>query len=106
MAKRGTKAQEQEIIWVFSGINPKTRRVESVSQQRNGVLSKTGENGAFVTHHVSPGRKAETEIVIVWGFTDIFSTPAHSWNSDYVKQKRAELEEKAAKLREEADPKE
>jgi hypothetical protein len=94
MAKRGTKAYEQEIISVFYGINPKRRRVESVSQQRNGVLSKMNDDSVLVTHHVSPGRKAETEIDIVWGLTDIFSTPAHSWNSDYVKQKRAELEAK------------
>ncbi|PWS38086.1 hypothetical protein DFH01_01925 [Falsiroseomonas bella] len=95
MAKRGTKAYEQEIVWVFYGINPTKKRVERVSQQRNGVLSKMNDDAVFVTHYVMPGRKAETEIVIVFGLTDVFGVPVSSADSEWVKKQVAELEAKA-----------
>lgn len=98
MAKPGTKAYKQEIVEVFYGINPRTKRVERVSRTRDGTLSKMGADATFVTHHIMPDRKAETEIVVVFHLTDVFGFPAGMEDAEFVKQKRKELEEKISLL--------
>lgn len=98
MAKPGTKAYQQEIVEVFYGINPRTKRVERVSRTRGGSLSKMGADANFVTHHIMAGRNAETEIVVVFHLTDVFGFPAGMEDAEWVKQKRKDLEEKISLL--------
>lgn len=75
MAKRGTKAQKQEIVQIFYGINPRTGCVESVSLSRDNKLTKYGSDATITQVVAMPGRKVETEIVVVLGLTELFGVP-------------------------------
>ena len=97
MAKNRTKADRQEYIEVFWGINPRTKSVESVHRQRDGLLSKMSSDGTIRSHPVLPGRMAQSEIVIVFGLTDVFGVSVAMAESASVKQRVADLEAKVAK---------
>jgi hypothetical protein len=79
----------------FYGINPKTFRVESVSVTRGGTLRKWGPDATFATHHLAHGRQAKSEIIIVWGLTDLIEIYPQLDDSESTKQKLAELKAKA-----------
>lgn len=96
MAKRGTKAYDQEYLWVVYGINPRLKKVQSVWVQRNRVLSGSRDDGAPVQHPIKPGWTAEREAGLIFGLREVFSVPAALSDSDYTKQRVEELRERAA----------
>jgi hypothetical protein len=71
---RLTKRQKEETISTFFGINPKTFNVEMVSLTRGGTLRKWGPDATFVTHAILHGRQPKSEIITVWGLTDLIET--------------------------------
>lgn len=94
MAKKGTRAYDDEIVEVFYGINTKLNKVESVSRKRNGSLTRTNADGTMTPHHPMPGKNALTEVVIAFGLSDVFSFPPSMWDAEWVKKKIEELEAK------------
>ena len=100
---RLTKAQAGEIVREHIGINPQTFKVEWVSETRGGSISVwRGDN--YIVHNLA-GREARNECVIVLGLTDIYSIPVVMYQSESTKRKVAELEEKAATMKAQADEK-
>jgi hypothetical protein len=88
---RLTRKQEEETVSTFYGINPKTFRVESVSLTRGGKLRKWGPDATFATHHLAHGRQAITEIIIVWGLTDLIEIYPRLEDSESTRKKLEEL---------------
>jgi hypothetical protein len=85
-------SDRDETIYLYFGINPKTRKVETVSQSRGGRLSHWGDEGVLSTHAIMPGRRAETEITIVWGLTNVeFATAKDSGMVDRVRQRSEKI---------------
>jgi hypothetical protein len=90
---RLTKQQQREIVSEFYGINLKTYEVESVSLTRGGMLTKWGKDATYIEHPVA-GRQARTEVVIVFGLSEIFEVTQFD-DREYTKRKVAELQAKA-----------
>lgn len=84
--KKNTKAYREEYVRVHYGIHMDSLEVRSVWERRDGVLSLGG-----FTHHVLPGRQAESELIIVFGIGDIRTLPAHMAQS-HGAETRKELE--------------
>lgn len=96
MARNRTKAYREAAIRQIWGINRITRRVESVSVHRDGVLSKLGPDLAYITHPIKPGWTAENEARLVFGLTETFSVPIELADSDYTKSRVEELKARTA----------
>lgn len=92
---RNTRKNQNEIVEHYYGINRETFEIESVSKTRGGTLSKSGKDGSYSTHHIIGDRQAKTEIVIVWGLTDIISFPAQFDGGEMTKRQMADLQAKA-----------
>lgn len=104
MAKRGTKAYNEEYLFVVYGISRTTKKVRSVWVQRNNVLVASGPDGTSVRHPIKPGWTAEREAALVFGLTDTFMTPAAMSDSEHTKKRLEELREKAASLPQDEEP--
>lgn len=104
MARNRTKAYGEAAIREIIGINRITRRVESVTFHRNGVLSKLGPNLSVVKHPIKPGWSAEDEARLVFGLIESFSVPIELANSDHTKRRIEELQRLAAALPTESGP--
>lgn len=98
MAGKRTKAYQNETIAVWYGIDRKTKSVHMVWESRSGSLSRSGKGVEPYTHHMSPGRQASTEIVVVFHLSDLFSTSPALMNDEFNKKRVAELEARAAAL--------
>lgn len=93
---RMTKKQENEYVTVYYGVHTGTGTVRSVWQTRGGKLNMGNNDGSAVTHYVGPGRRTESELLIVFGLTDVFSVSVNSLDSENTKKRIGELEAKAA----------
>lgn len=98
MAKRGTKAYDQEYVTVVYGINRQTKEVDSVWVQRNRVLVGSRADGTDYRHPIKPGWTAEREAGLIFGLTEVFSTPVALHDSEFTKKRLEELREKAEKM--------
>jgi hypothetical protein len=92
---RLTKREEREYITTFCGINPSTFEVETIYEERGGMLRRSGGG----EHYPLKGRRAEHEIAVVWHLIEITSYPTWASNEEWVKTKRWELGERAAELK-------
>ena len=92
-----------EFTTVFYGIHSGSLKVQQVWLTRGGTLSRSNENGSTTTSTVLPGRRAQSEVVIVFDLTSIVSIPAHLVGSEIAKEIEQRLETKAAQLRAERD---
>ncbi|WP_426239211.1 hypothetical protein [Pararhizobium sp. DWP1-1-3] len=92
-AKNGTDAYRAELIFAHYGIDVETLQVRSVWQRRDGMLWM-GSYG----HLVMPGRRMETELLLVFGLSDVRTVAASSVAAvgDHI---RSELEELAGQRR-------
>lgn len=98
MPKRGTKAYNEEYIYVVYGISRTTKNVRSIWVQRNNVLVASGPDGTSIRHPIKPGWTAEREAALVFGLTDTFMTPVAMTDSEHTTKRLQELREKAATL--------
>src|SRR5258708_6630626 len=101
---RKTRANQEEIVTVFYGINPKDWAVDRISATRGGKLSRY-KGGHVYSHQTHSGYAVESEVRIVFELEDIFSTTPLFENSDYVKDKRGQLQAKADRMRVERETK-
>ena len=97
---RMTKREEAEYVTVYYGIHAETGTVRSVWQTRGGKLNMGKNDGSAITAVVGPGRRAENELVIVFGLSDVFSVPVGLMDGEGTKRRVADLEAKAATQRE------
>jgi hypothetical protein len=104
MAKRGTKAYNEEYLYIVYGISRTMKKVRSVWVQRNNVLVASGPDGTSARHAIKPGWTAEREAALVFGLTDTFMTPAALSDSEHTKKRLEELREKAASLAQDTQP--
>ncbi len=95
MAKKGTVAHRSEYVTVIYGIHAATKSVRSIYVQRDGKMIGSTSDGGSYTHHVGPGRRDETEAVIVFGLSDVFSVPIAISDSENTKKRVEELRAKA-----------
>ena len=96
-SKSGTDAYKRGLIFAHYGIDIETLQVRSVWQRRDGMLWM-GSYG----HLVMPGRRMETELLLVFGLSDVRTVAANSVAAvgDHI---RTELEELAGQRRVERD---
>jgi hypothetical protein len=74
-----------------------------VSATRGGTLYRSGKGGASHSHVIATGETPQSEIRIVYKLTDLIEIPSHLWADETSKRRIAELEAKAAHMREERD---
>jgi hypothetical protein len=98
---RLTKRQKDEIITVFFGIDPESLDVVRVSLTRGGTLTRWSRGGHFHQHYVSPPRRAQDEVHIVYSLTDIIAVPVQFENSEMYKSRMDALAAKAKQMKEE-----
>jgi hypothetical protein len=89
-----TKRQADETVRVHFGI--KDGEVVTVYEKRGGSLVYHGKKGLGYQSHPLAGRRAATELIVVFGLSDSFSVPVGSMDSEYTKTRVAELKAKAA----------
>jgi hypothetical protein len=104
MARR-TRQQNEETVTVYYGIDPKTFEVARVPLTRGGTLSRMGKEAMQEFHQVTRGRNPQSEVVIVFGLTDIVSVPIQLEESAGTEQRITELRAKAAEMKREAEEK-
>ncbi|MGK9198932.1 hypothetical protein [Sinorhizobium meliloti] len=92
--KRGTKAYNEEFVYAYYGIHMDTFTVDSVWQRRNGTLS--GPNGG--SHYIPRGQRPESEIMLVYGLTNVRMLPINMVESHGPKVTE-ELKAIAAEMR-------
>jgi hypothetical protein len=100
---RLTKRQKDEIITVFFGIDPESLDVIRVSLTRGGTLTRWGRGGHFHQHYVSPPRRAQDEVHIVYSLTDIIEVPVQFENNEMYKGRIDALAAKAKRMKEEKE---
>lgn len=100
--KPGTKAYRDEITTFYYGIDPKTFKVRSVSQTREGKLSMDTDAGFPFTHTYRPG-DAKAEIALVFKLIDVVAMPVVLDDSNSTRL--ADLREKAAVMKAEHETK-
>jgi hypothetical protein len=94
---RMTRRKRDEVVSTFYGINPKTFEVEAVYVTRGRELQKWGKDATYHSHQIL-GRLPRTEIVVVYGLTELIEFPL--FHSEEEKQRKVQaLEAKAAKMR-------
>lgn len=98
MARR-TKKQDREYVTVHYGIDPKRGTIETIWEQRDGVLVKSALSGVGGSHYPRGRNRAEHEIFVVWNLTDIFSTPVGLMDSESTKHQLEELRAKAEAMK-------
>jgi hypothetical protein len=96
--RKGTKAYDREFIRVYYGINADTLEVQSVWQQRDGLLS--GPNGG--THYNLHGGTMQSEIHLVFNLIEVRMVPINVVE-DMGAKIMEELKAKAAELRAERE---
>ena len=101
--KKGTKAWKQEIIRTYYGVNRKTFDVENVTETRGGTLTKWMKDGMPLTSATRPGSPTRSEIVTVFGLTDIIEVSPQFEDQQSTKQRVDDLRAKAAKLKQERE---
>lgn len=86
--KKGTRAHREEYIYVHYGIEMNSLEVHSVWEQRDGRLV-----GGMRNHHVMPGRRADSELVIVFNLSEIRTLPVSmlATDGDKVQQELREI---------------
>jgi hypothetical protein len=95
---RMTKREEAEFVRVYYGIHTPTGTVRDVWLQRNGKLVMTGKDLTTTTAFVGPGRSAESELVVVFNLSDVFSASIGQVDSEGTKRQLDELRAKAAAM--------
>jgi hypothetical protein len=70
------------------------------------IVQGTGFGLVAIHAHPVAGKDAKSEAGLVYGLTDLFSVPAALLDAAFSKQQISELNDKAAKMREEAQKKE
>lgn len=92
--RKGTKAYDQEYVYVLMGIHSETLEIMSVWQRRDGALS--GPSGHL--HHPYRGSRAESEAMLVYHLIESRTLPVHMYetNGDKV---REELRQVADRIR-------
>ena len=66
MAKKRTKAYQQEYTWVYYGIHSDTFEIKTVWQSRDGVL-----HGEYGSHSIYPGSSARSEVALVFHLFEV-----------------------------------
>ncbi len=102
-ASRLTSRQKEEFVSTFYGINHDTLQVDRVSVTRGGTLYRSGKGVPKHRHVIATGETPQSEIRIVYQLTHLIEIPSHLWADDYSKKRIAELEAKAARMREGKD---
>src|SRR5438067_262848 len=92
---RLTRAQREEIVSTFHGINPANCEVETVAVTRGEKLRHTN----LSTHAVTPGRQVRTEIRLIYGLIDLIEVHPQFQDTEHVKQQLDTLKTKAAEMR-------
>lgn len=95
---RLTRRQQEEYIWVHYGIHRSTRTIQQVWQTRGGELHLTMPDLTFRKAFLGSGRTAQTELAIVFGLSDCFSTRVELMDSEYTKSRLQELNDKLATI--------
>ena len=93
------KRNDNEYVTAFYGIHVDTHEVASAWLTRGGTLHYTSPKGIPSSHYIMPGRSAESELLIVYGLSDLIQFPVGSMESEMVKKMIAELKAKAAERR-------
>ncbi|MGV2067045.1 hypothetical protein [Agrobacterium sp. 22-226-1] len=89
--KKGTKAYKEEYIYIHYGIHMDTFEVVSIWERRDGRLSLGNFN-----HYTMPGRNQISEMLIVFGVSDVVSVPI-GMNDANIRERLTKLaEEKKA----------
>jgi hypothetical protein len=70
---------------------------------RAGPLSRSGNGVPNHRHVIATGETPQSEIRIVYQLTDLIEIPSRLWADEHSKRRVAELEAKAARMREERD---
>jgi len=94
---RLNRRESEQIIETFYGINPVTFKIESVSLNRGGELSKWGRDAELKRHHMGD-RDPQEEVRIVFGLTDVFSLQAHA-DDKSIKKRIEELRKRASEMK-------
>ena len=100
---RLSKQQKEEFVSTFYGINHDTLQVDRVSVTQGGMLYRSGQGVPNHHHPIATGETPQTEIRIVYRLSDLIEIPSHLRADEYSKRRVAELEAKAAQMREERD---
>ena len=95
MARKSTVASRSEYVTVIYGIHTATKTVRRVYVQRDGRMVGNTTDGMQVTHYVAGGRRPESEAVIVFGLSDVFSVPINIADSEGTKRTLEQLRVKA-----------
>jgi hypothetical protein len=93
---RLTRAQREEIVSTFYGINSDTCEVETVAVTRGGKLLRHTDLSSCI---LTPGRQVRTEIRLMYGLTDLIEVHPQFQDTEHVKQQLDELKTKAAQMR-------
>jgi hypothetical protein len=93
---RLTRAQREEIVSTFHGINSDSYQVETVGLTRGGRLLRHSD---LSTYALTPGRQVRTEIRLVYGLSDLIEVHPQFQDTEHVKQQLEELKTKAAQMR-------
>lgn len=96
---RHTKREQEEYLWVHYGIHAASREVRQVWQTRGGTLVMSFPDGRSKRAPLGMGRTAQNELVVVFGLSDAFMVPINLIDAPRTKERRAELEAKAAAMR-------
>ena len=100
LKKRG----KEQIIRQYYGINPKTFKVECVSETRSGRLS-VWRNGTSLAHPLA-GRDGRTECVVAFNLSDIEEVAMITGaTGEHERSIIEKLEAKAAQMKKEAKEK-
>jgi hypothetical protein len=100
LKKRG----KEQIIRQYYGINPKTFKVECVSETRSGRLS-VWTNGTSLTHPLA-GRDGRKECVVAFDLSDIEEVAMITGaTGEHERSIIEKLEAKAAQVKREAEKK-
>src|SRR5262249_32889231 len=94
---RMTRRERDEVVSTFYGINRETFEVECVYVTRGRELQKWGKDATCHSHHTL-GRLPRTEIVVVYGLTELIEFPLIHDKEERERKVQA-LEAKAAKMR-------
>jgi hypothetical protein len=94
---RPTKAQQNETVWAYYGINLRTFELETVYERRDGRL--VNHDAQPPHHYPLPGRTAENEILIVWHVGHLISFAPRDMQSEWVQAEIKALKAKADQMK-------
>lgn len=95
---RPTQGESEEIIETFYGINPVTFRIEGVSLNRDGILSRWGRDTDLKRHHIGD-HDPKAEVRIIFGLIEVFSVQQAYVDDESTRKCIEELRKRAAEMK-------